>query len=667
MKLVNLIVLALVTSAAAIASGLAQEAAPDPLTSAKLAADLGDGAEAERLLTSVAEDAGAPAARRGEALVRLGALRRGRGDTASANEAFRAALARGGSDASVLALLARSVEGVSASEDILRAALGKALLTEDAGRLQLDLGGSDASSACALDSVTPVTLSLQDSDLADAAWLITEAAGIPVVLSPCLDSTARRVSIDFVALPAGQALSALQRMQGLRCARQGKVLIIGCADAAPMPASTCVAAAAEPISISVRGVDGGTMMGLFTALLGMPVLAQDCVQARTVSMQLSDVPASDVICALARAQGWNVEVKDEGLRLTCAGDASVAAVVKDAGSMLGDVIASLAHDAGRHVVVSPEVRTANVTRPPGEPAAALATLLATHELVAVDCGGVSVVVPTSQKDAASAPAGVPADFPSTPIDLRGNQAGLVWFARALARETGRLLIPGCRRPEGNTSISAGAMPAGTLLDAWCRAQGLKLRASGPVLFAWGPACDGPTGVFTRASMRDGKIDLAVKDVLVPQIVAAMNLLADKPIYADVHFRERVLSLDGTWNSTGDAARALAAALGTQATWSETRTAWLIGPPEAILLGNGFRRYVVNAESMPLGAWLDLVRPVALWPVTVAEGVDLARSVPLSDLRADIYSTELIESLEQRTPYHVDWDDKGLVIRAGAAP
>ena len=250
MKLVNLIVLALVTAAAAIAPALAQEAGPDPLTSAKLAADLGDGAEAERLLASVAEDASAPAARRGEALVRLGALRRGRGDSVGANEAFRAALARGGSDLGVLALLARSVEGVSANEDILRAALGKALLTEDGGRLQLDLGGSDATSACALDSVTPVTLSLQDSDLADAAWLITEAAGMPVVLSPCLESASRRVSVDFVALPAGQALAALQRMQGLRCARQGTVLIIGCAESAPGPASTCVLRHCRDASIS---------------------------------------------------------------------------------------------------------------------------------------------------------------------------------------------------------------------------------------------------------------------------------------------------------------------------------------------------------------------------------------------------------------------------------
>ena len=78
MKLVNLTVLALITVAAAIAPALAQEAGPDSLTSAKFAADLGDGAEAERLLTSVAEDASASGARRGEALVRLGALRRGR-------------------------------------------------------------------------------------------------------------------------------------------------------------------------------------------------------------------------------------------------------------------------------------------------------------------------------------------------------------------------------------------------------------------------------------------------------------------------------------------------------------------------------------------------------------------------------------------------------------
>jgi hypothetical protein len=66
--------------------------------------------------------------------------------------------------------------------------------------------------------------------------------------------------------------------------------------------------------------------------------------------------------------------------------------------------------------------------------------------------------------------------------------------------------------------------------------------------------------------------------------------------------------------------------------------------------------------MPLSAWLELVTPFAGWPVATGTGVDVSRSVPLADLRGNLSGAELVQALEQRTPYHVEWDSNGLVVK-----
>jgi hypothetical protein len=66
--------------------------------------------------------------------------------------------------------------------------------------------------------------------------------------------------------------------------------------------------------------------------------------------------------------------------------------------------------------------------------------------------------------------------------------------------------------------------------------------------------------------------------------------------------------------------------------------------------------------MPLGAWLDIVRPLVGWPVVVAEGVDLSRTVPLCDFHVAASGLELVFELDNRTPYDVRWTDTGITIR-----
>ena len=192
----------------------------------KTETDLGHFDSAIQALTTVVDSPEAPPSLRAEALVRLGAARRGAGDAQGAFAAFERASREPGLDAERKALLVRALGGVVPGKDRWAKTWTRVSFTADRSlpeRPTLAIVWPDVPRARRVYHGTRVSLHFQDGSLYDVFRLIADVSGLNVVVFPGVSGEA---SFKVNDEPWDDVLERILAANGLAYLWEDNVLLI---------------------------------------------------------------------------------------------------------------------------------------------------------------------------------------------------------------------------------------------------------------------------------------------------------------------------------------------------------------------------------------------------------------------------------------------------------
>jgi hypothetical protein len=209
---------------------LAADAPPqallDLMAEGKTETDLGHFDPAIQALTAVVDSPDAPPSLRAEALVRLGAARRGAGDAQGAYAAFERASMEPGLDAGGKALLVRALGGVVPGEDRWAKIWSRVSFAADRSlpeRPTLAIVWPDVPRARRRYQGAPVSLHFQDGKLYDMFRLFADVSGLNVVVFPGVTGEA---SFKVNDEPWDDVLERILAANGLAYRWEDNVLLI---------------------------------------------------------------------------------------------------------------------------------------------------------------------------------------------------------------------------------------------------------------------------------------------------------------------------------------------------------------------------------------------------------------------------------------------------------
>lgn len=218
----------IVTLVTLLAAGLARaespaDAARQSLTQAKLALELGNTAEAERLLGAIAQDPAAPAELRCEALVRQGGAAAASGRTARANGHYMAASQTCADQVEAMRLMVEAITGIEQDPATWRGRTERVRVVIAQDRPLLFFGDTPMPTAepmpapeqSALTGARPISISVRDERLADFLRTFSLLSGQDVRLE-ATEAAERLVTLRFESTPWDQVLALVAGTYGLR-------------------------------------------------------------------------------------------------------------------------------------------------------------------------------------------------------------------------------------------------------------------------------------------------------------------------------------------------------------------------------------------------------------------------------------------------------------------
>ncbi len=250
-------------------------------------------------------------------------------------------------------------------------------------------------------------------------------------------------------------------------------------DPGPEPGPDPAPAPSRRVDLEVEGADLAAALAAVARQAGANVVVAPWVEA-SVTASLRRVPWREAVERLARQAGCAVEQRDGYLRV----DRPRRITDACAGEEVRSVLQRLAHQAGRDLVVAPDVRgVVSLSLEAASWPEALARVAERGRLRVVDLDGCAVV---SAAPLAVAPPLVPARPASEPspdgarVTLDGGEESLRDVLQRVGREVGAniLLAPGVERPVRATLRD---VPWRRLVDVLAEETGCEVEALGPRL------------------------------------------------------------------------------------------------------------------------------------------------------------------------------------------
>jgi hypothetical protein len=307
----RMILAVMVLSVGAVAAGPRTGWADDAdalLTKGRLEADLGHRVAAAAAFAAVADDEGAPAALRAEALVRLALVRRDAGDARGARQAFERVWREYRSDRNALALLVQAVGDALPGQERWDAVWQQVVVrfggTRSERPIRVEWPGAERSRRY---GGNPINLDLKDRDLMDVFRLIADVSGRNVVVHPGIRG---RVTFQAKEIRWDDALDRMLAPNGLAASEVGNVVEIGTPATLPPPR----AFVGRPIDVDYESLD---LVAALRDVAGQGEYEVDVppgVQGR-VTIRLVGVPWDQAFDLLVRLNGLAWKAADRTIRV----------------------------------------------------------------------------------------------------------------------------------------------------------------------------------------------------------------------------------------------------------------------------------------------------------------------------------------------------------------
>jgi hypothetical protein len=336
----------------------------DQLAQGKIEADLGHYAEATRAFTAVSAAADAAPARRAEALVRLGCVRRAAKDEAGALGAFERAARDPGLDRDTKALLVEALGGAVPSAERWEQIWARVRFVvdrSDPARPGLAIRWPEAAPAAARPyRGDRISLDIQDGDIVDVLRLFSSIGKANVVTDPSVQG---RVTVKMVEVPWDEALDRIAMQNGLAVRREDDVIWVSTVGGLG-PKTTY---SGHPVSLDFKNGNLSDVMRLFADVSELNIVAPG-VDGK-VSLTLAQMPWDKVFDIVLKmhglvsrregnvlwvSTGWMPELR------TYTGP-PIDLELKD--KNLLEALNEVAQRGGGHVTIAPEIKEGPATPP----------------------------------------------------------------------------------------------------------------------------------------------------------------------------------------------------------------------------------------------------------------------------------------------------------------
>jgi hypothetical protein len=299
---------------AAVALLLAAEATANPklanlLAEAKAQTDLGQFEVATHGLKAVIDAPDATPAQRAEALMRLGAARRGAGDHAGSLKAFERAAVAPGLDRDMKKVLVRALGAALPSDERWNQVWAEVSFAADRSN------SKEPTLAVVWPGVTPIgrykgepiTLDHKDANFQDLFRLFADISGLNVVVFPGVSG---KVTFKASEQPWDWCLEQMLHANGLTYRWDGNVLFVG----RPVDIGTARAHSGKPISIWYK--DRDLRDGLEDlAGQGGATIEMDPILRGRITIKLNDVPWDQAFDVIVKTHGLDWGREGNALRV----------------------------------------------------------------------------------------------------------------------------------------------------------------------------------------------------------------------------------------------------------------------------------------------------------------------------------------------------------------
>jgi hypothetical protein len=294
-----------IAAALFVAASVATADTPaDRMAAGKTAADLGQYDTATQAFTALADDTGAPADLRAEALVRLGSALRAAGHHDAAVKAFERAAQTPDLPLETKGLLVLTLGGALPGSD--RWATAAPHVTFAADRtdpkrptMKVLWWDTAVPDRARIYKGKPITLHVKEAGLNDIFRMIADVSGLNVVVFPGVEG---KVTLDADNEPWDRVLHRILAANGLAYLWKGAVMTIG----NPKYIGSDHAYAGRPVAMDFKDADLRGVLAVLAAS-GDATVALDASVSGRVTIVLRDVPwdqAFDVV-ALTNGLDWS--------------------------------------------------------------------------------------------------------------------------------------------------------------------------------------------------------------------------------------------------------------------------------------------------------------------------------------------------------------------------